>query len=149
MIISILDTIKNGDISGGAIGWIAFFIITIGGIFFEISPIKLNPVSWLGAQLFKPVNTKIDSLQKSIDKVIGDQDKYRFSTIRWEILSFRNDLNNGNVYTINDYHHIFDNYQEYEELHNKYGFTNGYIEDAMKDIKQHYDDHKDLNVKYF
>ena len=29
MIISILDTIKNGDISGGAIGWIAFFIITI------------------------------------------------------------------------------------------------------------------------
>ena len=81
MIISILDTIKNGDISGGAIGWIAFFIITIGGIFFEISPIKLNPVSWLGAQLFKPVNTKIDSLQKSIDKVIS-QSRPKGSTVK-------------------------------------------------------------------
>lgn len=143
------STIGGLSISGGTLGWIIFLIVTIGGIFFEISPIKINPISWLGSLLFKPVNDRIDSLQESINKIINDQDKYRFSTIRWEILSFRNDINNGNLFTLNDYHHIFDNYKEYGELHEKYGFTNGYIEDAIKDIRAHYDQHKDLNVKYF
>ena len=109
----------------------------------------MNPISWLGSLLFKPVNTKIDDLKESINTIIKDQDRYRFSTIRWEILSFRNGINNGSLFTMNDYQHILDNYKEYEELHAKYGFTNGYIEDAIKDIRVHYDEHKDLNVKYF
>ena len=137
------------SLSNGSLGWIIFLVITVGGIFFEISPIKINPISWLGSLLFKPVNEKIVNLQASIDKIISDQDKYRFSTIRWEILSFRNDINNGSLFTINDYQHILENYTEYGKLHDKYGFTNGYIEDAIKDIRAHYDSHKDLNVKYF
>lgn len=151
---SFLLAVTSGEqasegISGGALGWIIFVVVTVGSIFFEISPIKINPISWLGEVFFKPVNEKIDSLQESIDKIINDQDKYRFSTIRWEILSFRNDINNGILFTINDYHHIFDNYKEYEDLHDKYGFSNGYIEDAIKDIRAHYDENKTSNSKYF
>ena len=53
------------------------------------------------------------------------------------------------MFTQYEYQHIFDNYKEYEALHAKYGFTNGYIEEAIEDIRNHYKDHKDMNVKHF
>ena len=135
-------------------------IVVVGSVFFEVSPIKINPISALINYIFKPVNEKIDGLQqdvngkfadiqKTCDQICEKEDKYRFATIRWEILTFRNDLKNGNLYTANEYQHIFDDYDEYRELHDKYNFTNGYIEDAIEDINSHYNENKDLNVKYF
>ena len=138
----------------------ALAIVVIGSIFFEISPIKINPITALVQFIFKPINDRIDTLQKDFDTTTGEikdivnqigevQDKHRFATIRWEILSFRNSLNNGSMFTMNEYQHILDDYEEYQNLHTQYGFVNGYIEDAIKDIKDHYEENKSLNVKYF
>lgn len=137
------------------------WIIIIGAfVSIEKAPIKFNPISMIASMIFKPVNEKMDSVQKDFDSKIEDvqkivntikdeQDRYRFSTIRWEILSFRTSLNNGDLFTEVEYQHIKDDYEEYKELHKKYGFTNGYLEDAMKDIDDHHDKYKDTNTKYF
>ena len=54
-----------------------FQIIVVLGVFFEITPIKINPISWLMKILFKPIreelkvmkeelNDKIDSVEKNL-----------------------------------------------------------------------------------
>lgn len=143
-------------------------VLAIAGVFFEVSPIKINPISCILSFIFKPVNKNIDSLRQEFEEKTGeisneigqmkedqtvakkDNDKNRFLVIRWEILSFRTDLNNGSLYTDNEYQHIFDDYDEYVRLHEKYpDFKNGYLDDAIKEIKDHYAKNHGMNTKYF
>ena len=154
-------------------------IVLFCSIFIEIVPVKFNPLSAFVEWLFSPVNKRIKELEDKFDDDINNiksnfnenisqikeenaeikklikqieinQDKRRFATIRWEVLEFANSIQNGSLHTYHEYQYIHDIVEEYNDLHAKYKeLSNGYLDDAIKDINVHYDEHKNQNIKYF
>ena len=80
----------------------------------EISPIKINPFTWLGKICGKLLG--IDDLNKKITKVDEKVDINERDRIRYEILQFSGSLRNGLTRTENDYQHIEELYQKYHEV---------------------------------
>ena len=129
-------------------------------LFIEFTPIKINPISAIMEFLLKPIrgdvkdmkedmDNKIDAMEKAISEIKDDQDKNRFSVCRWEILSFASSLNNGNLFTEQEYLHVMDMINEYNILCEKCNLTNGYTDDAVKRINHHYEKYKNSGSKYF
>lgn len=95
----------------------------------EISPIKINPFTYLGKICggllgIKELDKKITKVDEKVD--INERDR-----IRYEILQFSGSLRNGLTRTENDYTHI-------EELYEKYHNTlkaNSYITSEMDFIR--------------
>lgn len=87
-------------------------VLTMIGI--EISPIKINPFTWLGKICGKLLG--IDDLNKKITKVDEKVDINERDRIRYEILQFSGSLRNGLTRTGNDYQHIEELYQKYHEV---------------------------------
>lgn len=137
------------------------------GIFFEVTPFKINPISSLMEFLLRSVRKEVSDMQENITKEMGElktqdskleqllnsiieeQDKREFAHCRWEILAFANSLNNGQLYTEQEYQHIRESIACYNKLHEKYKFANGYTDDAIKRITDHHTEYKDSNLKYF
>ena len=87
---------------GQTAGYVAI-IIAVGSIFFEVSKIKINPISfllkWIGKRMFEPMNSRLDAVEKKIDENEIDR-------IRWEILEFANTCRNGKRHTKDEFSHI-------------------------------------------
>ena len=101
----------------------------LGLIGIELSPIKFSPFSLLGKICGKllginALETKIDNIQKEVD--INERDR-----IRYEILQFSGSLRNGLQRTQNDFDHIEEIYEKYQ---NK-GW-NSYIHSEMDFIRE-------------
>lgn len=101
----------------------------LGLIGIELSPIKVNPFTFLGKICGKllgitQLETKIDNIQNEVN--INERDR-----IRYEILQFSGSLRNGLQRTENDYEHI-------EELYEKYKNKkwNSYIGSEMEFIRK-------------
>lgn len=153
-------------------------LILAFSIFFEITPIKINPISWLIGLLFKPVYKKIDEikaevkqemqtvktdLQTEMENVKSKQEQCDLTTkeliqsnemteisrIRWEILEFANTIENGQLHTKDEYRHIQDDCRRYHELIAKYNLTNNSFTEEYAKIDEHYQSYKDSNSVYF
>ena len=52
---------------GQTAGYVAI-MIAVGSIFFEVSKIKINPISfllkWIGKRMFEPMNSRLDAVEK-------------------------------------------------------------------------------------
>ena len=87
---------------GQTAGYVAI-MIAVGSIFFEVSKIKINPISfllkWIGKRMFEPMNSRLDAVEKKIDENEIDR-------IRWEILEFANTCRNGKRHTKDEFSHI-------------------------------------------
>lgn len=95
----------------------------------EISPIKINPFTWLGKICGKLLG--IDDLNKKITKVDEKVDINERDRIRYEILQFSGSLRNGLTRTDNDYTHIEELYEKY---HNQLN-ANSYITSEIEFIR--------------
>lgn len=146
-------------------------ILLFSGTVIEIVPIKINPITsiinFLMRTVKEDVNKQIDIMKTDVDENIKslkeqdakleellqeikeDGDKRDFAHCRWEILTFANSLYNGSLYTTQEYLHIKDSINRYNELHEKYKFENGYTDDAIDQITKHYKECKDSGAKYF
>ena len=135
-------------------------VCVIIGLFVEITPIKVSPISALMEFLLKSVRKEVKDMKEDLDKkmkvleenqktIENNQDSTRFATCRWEILTFASSLNNGQLYTEQEYIHIKDIIKEYDELCKKCDFKNGYTNDAVEKINTHYDQFKNSGTKYF
>ena len=140
-----------------------FQIIVVLGVFFEITPIKINPISWLMKILFKPIreelkvmkeelNDKIDSVEKNlkgeidqvkaeqrrennrIDELIKSNEMAEISRIRWEIIEFSNSIDNGQLHIRDEYRHIMDDNRRYQKKKKKYDLQNGVFDEEMEKI---------------
>lgn len=172
-----MDNITAAQVLEWVISHLWQIIITLG-VFFEITPIKINPISAIVNLLFKPINTKIDNMQKdikndidsvrkefkeeigqikqrqeneesTIKELIRSNEMTEISRIRWEILEFSNSLKNEQLHTRDEYRHIFDDNERYHYLIDKYGLTNGIITEEFEKIQKHYDDNKNCTSVYF
>lgn len=153
-------------------------IIVVLSLFFEISKIKLNPISWLMKLLFRPMkkdmdemktelktdisnmekklSAEIDSVKEEvnsehnrIDDLISSTELSEISRIRWNIIEFSNSIENGQKHIRDEYRHIKDESKRYHELIKKYKLDNGIIEEEMEKINKRYDENRDSSSVYF
>lgn len=109
--------------------------ITLGIIIFvmlvEITPIKINPISWLGKKLNKDIMDKLHYLEAKVD--MNDVD-----TIRNRILANETLIRKGEHLKLYQYKSIFKDIDKWREYHIKYPELNGIIDVAIENIIEAY-----------
>lgn len=131
-------------------GWKATGVIALLGIFIQISPIKINPLSWIGKQIIRglrwvgkqmtnEIADRMDKLEKDLQMVKDNADQKRIKDLRWQILDFANSAKKL-TYQRESYDHIYALHEEYEDLLKKYGMTNGKVTRAMEIIDRTYEE---------
>lgn len=120
--------------------YIAIFVSGIGilSIFVEVSKIKFNPwgklFDFVGRSLNRDVKKELDNI-KGLLKAHGEYlreiemtvDMNEIKRIRAEIFAFADSCKMGERHTEEAFLHIIDIHDDYEELIEKYGMTNGRI----------------------
>ena len=116
---------------GGHWGW----IIAGLSVLFEITPIKLHPVTavlrWIGNKLTGDIRQDIADLRRDVDE-------QRMSGIRSLVLDFSNSCLNGRKHTKEEFDHIIEENKTYEELIKKYNIKNEVYKEAYAYIKRIY-----------
>lgn len=106
------------NIEGGHIA----LMVAAASLFFEVSKIKVNPISfilrWAGKRMFEPFDARLDAVEKKIDE--NEMDR-----IRWEVLDFANSCRNNKQHTKEEFDHIVDLNDKYHKLLEKYDAENG------------------------
>ena len=117
-------------------------IIVIGSLFIQISPIKINPwstiIKWAGKLIMNEACGKMDDLIKTvnnIDKEVKENEKDR---IRWEILDFANSCHNHRKHTRDEFKHIIELNDKYNELLEKTQDRNGVFKAEYEYIQRLY-----------
>ena len=114
--------------------WLVAAILGAGLV--EITPIKINPLSWL----LKWIGSKVNGeMLKRIDKLEANVDTNEMDRIRWEVLDFANSCRNGRRHTQDEFEHIITLVKKYEARLEKLGKENGVFEMEYKYIVKLYE----------
>lgn len=136
---SLLDEFINIIQTKG--GFYALIFIS-ASILFEITPVKINPVSmflkWLGEKLNEETRKSISNLEEKVDLLWEESDETRVEQIRWEILDFANSCRHKRKHTKDEFTHILQQHGKYEELIKKRNIENGVIDEEYKYIVELY-----------
>lgn len=112
----------------------AFEILALLGVVVEITPIKINPLKWLG----KRIN---GDLKESIIKLDEKVDANDIDTIRHRISSFENlcrlDKNHNSIQK-HQYITCFKDIDKWNKYHDKYPNLNGELIMAIQKIQESY-----------
>lgn len=112
-------------------GW----VVTVFLLFFEITPIKLHPISailgWIGKKLNGNLKQDIADLRKDVDE-------QRMSSIRSLVLDFSNSCLNKRRHTKEEFDHILEENKIYEKLVEKYEIDNDVYKEAIGYVKRIY-----------
>lgn len=134
----IIDLIQNNY---ALIPWIIIFI----SIFFEITPIRLNPISsvctWIRKKFMQDTDNKLYAIEQKLDSISNRVDTIEINNIRSEILSFGNSCMNGRRHTREEYDHIIDLHTQYDERIRELGLVNGRMKLVYSYITDRYKDH--------
>lgn len=112
--------------------------LAILGVVVEITPIKINPLAWIGKRFNVELAKKIDILEKRIDNIEEANLKERLESMRSEVLKFADDLRRGEKSTVERFDHIMDVMDEYHKLIHKYNIENGKFETQSAYIVETY-----------
>jgi len=141
-----LSNLTLGEIAG----WVAIGLVALSSIV-EISPIKINPWSWLGKQIGKAINgeviAKVDSLQEEISDVKRDvskmqeiNDERNAKSARTRILRFGDEILHGVKHSKDHFDEILLCGTEYDQFCREHpDFKNHMTERTMKLITKTYD----------
>ncbi|QNM12751.1 MULTISPECIES: hypothetical protein [Bacillota] len=110
-------------------------MLLAGSIVIQITPIKINPWTWLfkwiGEQLNGDLKKEVISIGKTVDQNEIDR-------IRYEIMDFANSCRNHRQHTKEEYHHIVDINTKYHRLIKKHGIENGVLDTEYAYIERTY-----------
>lgn len=145
----ILDFCLNhlGSVMAGSGGLVAAVMAMI-----EISPIKINPWSWIAKTIgnamnagvmdeIKQVKTAQEETRKKLDDHIEEGEERKADNYRSRVLRFNNELVRGLGHTEEDYDEILDviwKYNEYCKTHPNY--KNNKMPHAIKNVERMYDE---------
>ena len=131
-----LDTLKEIGLYGG--GFILLLMTLI-----QITPIKLNPWSWLGRCIGRAINgevlEKVEELSLDVKKNKADDDEQWASLSRSHILRFGDELLHGTPHSKEHFDQILldiSKYEQYCETHPEY--LNNIAHATIKQIKKTY-----------
>ena len=103
---------------GQLIGWIAGAIVAISGII-QISPIKLNPWSWLAKKIGRAINAevleKVDKLETDIEGMKRANEENRAKQNRTVILRFGDELRIGIKHSKESFDNILGTISDYDK----------------------------------
>ena len=120
--------VEGFNIDGGHVA----LIIAAASLFFEVSKIKVNPITfilrWAGKRMFEPFDARLDAVEKKIDENEIDR-------IRWEIIKFANSCRKGERHTKDEFTHVIAQNDKYHKILDTYGMTNGQIDADYEYIK--------------
>lgn len=127
------------------INWIGQHIVSILlvlSIFIQISPIKINPwstlIKWLGNTLTSTLQSQVNELKKSIDRISNDIDENEKDRIRWQVLDFASGCREGRLHTKDEFQHIITLNDKYKKLLAKTGDQNGVFDTEYEYIMSIY-----------
>lgn len=107
-------------------------LIACLGVFVEITPIKINPITSLlkycGSRINEDLRTDIKDMKSNIEKLENKVDANEIDRIRWEILDFSNSCRNKRKHTRDEFLHIIELNQKYHKIINEKGIENGQID---------------------
>lgn len=115
---------ETQDVFMDVLGWLKGnwgWLITAFCVFFEITPIKLHPITavcnWIGAKLTNDIKKDISDLRYTIDM-------NRIASIKAHVLHFANSCRNGRSHSKEEFMNIMNENNEYEALIKKYDIRN-------------------------
>jgi len=117
----------------------AVSLIVALGVFVEITPIKINPISALLKFVGKNINAElkaeisavkaeVETTKESVQKIDNKVDNNEIDRIRWEILDFANSCRNKHRHTREEFLHIINLNEKYHKILDERGMTNGQID---------------------
>ena len=101
----------------------------------QISPLKINPWSWVAKMIRQIVGTA--QLEKRIDILSKDIAETRAKVIRKEITDFAEELKRGKQYHLAEFEEVSRLITEYRGLIKKHDIENGYGVAQMEYIEQY------------
>lgn len=124
-------------------GWIIGGIVALSAVV-QISPIKLNPWSWIAKKIGRAINSevieKVDKLEDNLKEMQDALDEHNAKIARSKILEFGDELYHDVKHTKESFDDILamiTEYEQYCENHPK--FKNKRTERTEKYIIQTYD----------
>jgi hypothetical protein len=105
----------------------------------EVSPVKINPWSWIGGIIGKLLGIK--TLSDKVDALDEKVDINQATTIRVRILRFEDEVQNNIDHSKDSWDQVMDDinrYEEYTECHPK--FKNNITEASINHLKKKYDE---------
>lgn len=131
-----IETIKQLGLYGGGIVFILMTLI-------QISPIKINPWSWIGRCIGRLINgevlEKVEALSKDVKQNKADDDEQWASLSRTHILSFGDEILHGVLHSKERFNQILLDTSKYEKYCNEHPqYLNNIATATIKQIKKTY-----------
>lgn len=125
------------------IGWICGGIVLLSAII-QISPIKINPWSWIAKKIGRAINgevlQKVDGLETDLKEMKKTQDERNARSARTKILEFGDELYHDVKHSKESFDDILDIITEYEQYCTDHPeFKNKRTERTVKHIEMIYD----------
>lgn len=121
---------------------LAAAVITVLGVFIEISPIKINPLTalfrWAGNALNGNTSKQLNSMTRQLDDISDRIDKIEINDMRSTLLDFANSCMNKRSHTKEEFEHMIDLHTQYEDTISKKSMRNGRVDLAFKYISDLY-----------
>lgn len=115
----------------------------------QITPIKINPwswlVKWLGRNLTSDLSSKIDKVDLKLEKHIKESDERDLRKRRESILDFASAVGNGRSYSKEQYEQMLRECDEYTQYCHEKEFINSVADESIKLIKTAYSQHLHAN----
>lgn len=124
---TLLDFIKNLSLSG----WTS--LLAVFCLLIEVTPLKINPIGWLGRHLNASMNERVDKIEKKLDNHITDG-------YRNYILSFQDKLIKDSTFTMEEWKKAIASCSDYEKYCEENGITNDVVSQAITFIRNEYQD---------
>ena len=126
----------------GIIRWIVAGIAALS-VIIEITPIKLNPWSWilrgLGRMLNADVTEDLKQTNEELKVLAQKMDDHEIDQLRWNILDFANSCRNGVHHSREEFAHVFAAFDNYERILRDRGMSNGQVMQDFAFIQKIYD----------
>lgn len=120
------------DMTASEIAGNATLLLVVLSAFFEITPIKISPITdvlrWIGNKFNAPVMDKLAEQDLAMAEIRDTVDDNEIDRIRWEILAFSNSCRQGKKHTLDEFAHVIELNKKYHDILDRRGLTNGRID---------------------
>ena len=115
------------------------------GVVFEVTPIKVSPLAWIGKRVNRDVNEKIDKIQEQVDGIEYKNDMKDLADVRNRLISYGLLMQKGEELdcdVIRSIQHDLDMYDYYKETYHYMDLNgrkvkiNGEVETTRKLINE-------------